>query len=779
MLSKYSDFILRWRYVVVLVTLAAVFLIAAGGKNLFFTNDYRYFFSEDNPQLIEFEALQDTYTKNDNVYFMLEPKSGDIFNKEFLSALKELTERSWQIPYSIRVDSITNFQHTYAENDDLIVIDLVDDPESLQAKNIQYIREVALNEPLLVKRLVSTTGAVAAVNITIELPGKDETKEGPAVVEYSRNLVKEFEKQYPGIKVYTTGIVLMNHAFQEASQNDLKSLVLLAFIAIIVGLLLFLRSITGTITTFFIIIFSIMMGMGLAGWLRIPLTPPSASAPTMILTLAVADCVHFFTTFLNSMRSGMDKHESIKESLRVNFHPIFLTSLTTVIGFLSLNFSDVPPFRDLGNITAMGVVFAFILSIFFLPAATAILPFRVKQREDGKTLLMKRFSEFVIRNRKTLLWSMGLVIVLFISAIPKNEINDQFVNYFKKSIEFRSHTDYVTEKISGLYSIQISLEAQGSGGVSEPEFLSKLDRFADWLRDQPEVMHVNSVSDTFKRLNKNMHADDQSFYKLPDERELAAQFLLLYELSLPYGLDLNDQINIDKSSTRVSTTLETLTTTQTLDFEERTRDWVKENAPEIKMAASSPAVIFSHLGMRNINSMLIGTVAALALISIILIFALRSLKLGFLSLIPNIAPIGVAFGLWAIFHSEVGLALSIVGGMTLGIVVDDTVHFMSKYLRARREKNYSSIDAVRYAFENVGSALLVTTIVLAIGFSILAFSAFELNAAMGILTAMTIVIALIIDFLFLPPLLIAVEGGGNEQENHDDEELDSDLAAVN
>jgi predicted RND superfamily exporter protein len=764
MLNKYSNWVIRWRYLVVIIVLAITVALAAGGKNLEFTNDYRYFFSKDNPQLLEFETLQNTYTKNDNVYIMLEPKNGGVFNKEYLTALKELTEQSWQVPYSIRVDSITNFQHTYAEGDDLIVIDLVDDVENLTTENIAYIKKVALNEPLLVNRLVSKTSSASGVNITIELPGKNQITEGPEVVEFTRNMIKKFEQTHPEINVYTTGIVMMNNAFPEASINDIKSLIPFAFAAIILGLLLFTRSITGTFSTLIVIVFSILMGMGTAGWLGFKLTPPSAAAPTMILTLAVADCVHFFTTFLNAMRSGMDKLASIKESLRINFHPIFLTSLTTVVGFLSLNFSDVPPFRDLGNITAMGVTYAFILSIFFLPALTAILPFKVKQRTDRKTKLMKNIAEFVIAKQKLLLWTMGLLIVGFISIIPRNEINDKFVEYFDESIEFRRHTDHIADKITGLYSLQISMETNESGGISEPQFLRIIDDFSAWNRSQEEVMHVNTISDTFKRLNKNMHADDEKLYSLPTNRDLAAQFLLLYEMSLPYGLDLNDQINVDKSSTRLSITLQTLSTKRMLAFEAKAREWLKQNAKGIEASISSPAVIFSHLAMRNVDSMIIGTLVALVLISIILIFALRSLKLGLISLIPNLAPIGVAFGVWAIFVSQVGLALSVVAGMTLGIVVDDTVHFMSKYLRAKREKNLSATDAVRYAFENVGAALLVTTIVLAAGFLVLAFSAFELNSAMGLLTAITIVIALIIDFLFLPPLLIALEESRNEKE---------------
>ena len=764
MLNQYSDWIIKWRYLIVIASLVITIILAAGGKNLVFTNDYRYFFSKDNPQLLEFETLQDTYTKNDNVYIMLEPKSVDVFNKKFLAALKELTEQSWQVPHSIRVDSITNFQHTFAESDDLVVIDLVDDVESLTDEDLEYIKTVSLTEPLLVNRLVSRTGAVAGVNITIELPGKNQIIEGPEVVSYTRQMVEDFEMLHPEIDVYTTGIVMMNNAFPEASQNDIKNLIPFAFVAIIIGLALFLRSFTGTLATLIVIVFSIMLGMGTAGWLGYKLTPPSASAPTMILTLAVADCVHFLTTFLKSMRAGMDKAAAVKESLRINFHPIFLTSLTTVVGFLSLNFSDVPPFRDLGNITSMGVTYAFVLSILFLPALTLILPFKVKETEDKKTQHMENFAEFVIGKRRMLLWTVGGAIVFFVALIPRNQINDIFVEYFDESIEFRRHTDYVADNVTGLYTIQFSLQANDSGGISEPSFLEDMDKFINWLREQPEIMHVNSVSDTFKRLNKNMHGDDESYYSLPKERELAAQYLLLYEMSLPYGLDLNDQINIDKSSTRISTTLQTLSTNQMLELEERSREWLTNNTNNMSFVISSPAVIFTHLAMRNIDSMLVGSIVALIIISIILIFALRSLKLGLISLIPNLAPIGVAFGIWAIFVSEIGIALSVVGGMSLGIVVDDTVHFLSKYLRAKREKNASSIEAVRYAFSYVGNALLVTTVVLTLGFLVLAMSAFKLNSGMGLLTAITIILALIIDFLFLPPLLIALEEGRDEKE---------------
>ena len=345
-------------------------------------------------------------------------------------------------------------------------------------------------------------------------------------------------------------------------------------------------------------------------------------------------------------------------------------------------------------------------------------------------------------------------------SFPLNEFNDEFVKYFDESIQFRLDTDYTTENLTGIYTIQYSLNSGESSGVSDPEFLATLERFAQWFRDQPHVIHVNTITDTLKRLNKNLHDDSPEWYRVPEERELAAQYLLLYEMSLPYGLDLNDQINIDKSATRFIVTTESLSTRKTLEMVESARQWILDNGlhREGDVEGSSPNIMFAHITGRNIRSMLVGTTAALVLISLILIVALRSVKLGLISMVPNLLPAALAFGLWGIVVGQIGLSISVVSAMTLGIIVDDTVHFLSKYTRAYREQGMAAEDAVRYAFSTVGMALWVTSLVLIAGFLVLSQSAFQVNSGMGLLTAIVILFALIADFLFLPPLLIRLSG---------------------
>jgi predicted RND superfamily exporter protein len=393
-----------------------------------------------------------------------------------------------------------------------------------------------------------------------------------------------------------------------------------------------------------------------------------------------------------------------------------------------------------------------------------ILPGRQKVEETTSSKMMTQFAEFVIANRKRLLIGMGLTSLMIISFVPKNELNDDFVKYFSDRIEFRRDADFASQNLSGLYLIDYSLNSGESGDVSNPKFQQNVEKFAIWYRQQAEVIHVNVVSDTFKRLNKSMHGDDSSWYKLPGQRDLAAQYLLLYEMSLPYGLDLTNQINLDKSATRMTVMLHNMTTKTVLALEDRAQQWLKNNVElSMRTDGASPTIMFSNIGERNIKSMLIGTTLALLLISLILVFALRSVKIGLLSLLPNLVPAALAFGLWGMMVGQIGLALSIVTGMTLGIVVDDTVHFLSKYLRARREKGLNSQDAVRYAFNTVGLALVVTSLVLIAGFFVLTFSAFQLNSDMAMMTAVTIFFAIIADFLLLPPLLMAID---SEEESN-------------
>jgi len=750
-----ANWVIRRRWPVILAAVTLALIVCGGARNLEFANNYRVFFSEANPELQEFENLQNTYTKNDNFLFVLVPRDGDAFSRETLAAVEELTRQAWQIPYAIRVDSVTNFQNTVGIDDDLIVADLVQDAERLDEKQRASIRAVALREPLLRNQLVTADGAAMAVNVVLQYPEKSLT-EVPEAVAKAREIRAGIRADFPSLDAYLTGVSALNNAFAEVGMSDMGAMMPIMFAVILVLTWLIIRSLAATMATLGVIVLSVAVGMGVAGYMGIGLTPISASAPIVILTLSIADSIHILISLRKLMSEGRDKFSALAEALRLNFIPVGITSVTTAVGFLALNFSDSPPFWHLGNITAVGITTAWLLSLTLLPALINILPFRVKTNgaRRGARPVMDRIADFVIFNRKRLLAGISAVSLVLIALIPTLDLNDQWIEYFSTDIEFRNDSDSALEHF-GLYPIEFSVPSSGPGGISEPEYLTVLDEFADFLRTQPGVSHVYSFSDIMKRLNKNLHGDDERYYSVPQNRELAAQYLLLYELSLPYGLDLNDRINVDKSATRLTATLTDVTSPETKAFLIEAQAWLEHHAPAyMQSKPTSAQVMFTYIAERNVENMVGGSLIAILAISAIMVITLRSFGLGLLSLIPNALPILSAFGAWALLVGSVGFSVATVASISLGIVVDDTVHFLSKYGRARRELGLDRASAIRHAFHSVGTAIAVNSFILAAGFALLMTSDFKVNADMGLLTALAIVFALIFDFLLLPSLLL-------------------------
>jgi predicted RND superfamily exporter protein len=752
-----GEWVVRQRWWLLLSMALIASAAASGLRFLTFDNDTRAFFSQENPQLQALEELEDTYDKRTVVFFAIAPGDGDVFTRETLSALEQLTEAAWEMPHADRVNSLTNFQHTWAEGEDIIVRDLVENAATLSEAELRRIEKIALSEPLLVNRLISASGHVTGVDVNFLLPG-ESLEEVPTVAAAARQMADDLRREHPGLEVHLAGDVMSDNAFGEASRNDMATLIPLMLLTLVAVVGFSLRAFTGTLSTLAVILISMLTGMGLAGWLGISITSASANAPTIILTLAVADSVHVLTTLFQQMRLGVSKHDAIAESLRINLQPVFLTSLTTAIGFLSMNFSDAPPFRDLGNIVAGGVLSAFVYSIFFLPALMAVIPLRVKPQAEARRQAFAGLAEFVIARRSAIFWYAPILIAALGASTARLELNDDFIKYFSERYAIRRAADFIEDNLTGANVIEYSLESGEPEGISDPEYLAVLEQFANWYRQQPKVVHVSALTDTMKRLNKNMHGDDPSYYQIPERRDLASQYLLLYEMSLPAGLDLTNEINPERSATRMVATLKGANTRELRDMDEKAREWLKANAPESMFTyGSGLSIIWAHISERNINSMLGASLGALVLISFIMMFALRSFRLGSLSLIPNLAPAFMAFGVWGLLVGRAGLGLTIIAAMTIGIVVDDTVHFLSKYLRARREHEMNPAEAVRYSFRTVGMAMWITTVALVSGFMVLSLSGYKMNSEMGLMAAMTIAFAFALDVLFLPALLMKAD----------------------
>lgn len=751
-IERYAVWAPQHPWLLLLVSLLITIACGAGLVGLRFDADTRTFFGHDNPQYIALTNLEQRFGRANSLVFIVTAKNGNLFTPENLGAVEELNERAWFVPFSTRVDSIVSYQSTRAEGDEIVVEPLFEDAASMDQAALDDLRERALATEDLTAWLLASDARVTGILVTIRNPGqsRDEVSQ---VVNFAHQVQADFQAKYPGIEIRLSGGVMADATFAEAGFRDLKELAPIMLGLIVLTLILGYRSIAATWITLLVVGLSVFCALGVAGAFGITINSATGGAPVVIMTLCVADCVHLMAYAKQEMSRGLDRRAALTQSLRFNMVAIFMTSVTDVIGFMALNFGDSPPLQELGNIVSVGVMAGFLFSITLAPALITLMPSSLSLREMRGQAFVRRIAGFLINRRNRLFAILTVAIVLLGSGTTQIVYDDDFINYFSEDYAFRRDTDYLQNNLTGLQVLQFVLPAGETEGVTEPEYLRQVDAFAEYLRSHPNVAHVHAVSDVVKRLNKNLHGDDPAYEVIPDSRELVAQLLLFYELSVPFGQDLTTQIDLTKSATKLTASLVHVSSAQIRAIGADAEAWMKANTPDIYSPATGLSMAYAYLSKTNVEAMIDGTFVALTLIAFTMFLVLRNWKLSLLSLLPNLFPAVAALGLWGWLHGEVNLAVSVIASITFGIIVDDTTHFFAKYAFDRKNGARPEV-AMRNAIEDVGMAVLLTSVVLVVGFIVLATSGFQISVHMGLLTAITIVIAVFAEFMMVPALLL-------------------------
>ncbi len=725
------------------------------------TMDNRVFFGPENPELMLLNSLERDYSQNNDVLVAIEPTNGGVFTPAGLAAVVELTNELWKAPFAIRVDSLSNFQHSTGKDNDIVIRDLVPRDFTFTPAEIARVRWTALSEPLLKGLLISANGKVAGARANFQFP-RDDPASVREISNYLSALQARFLSKHPDVRLYFTGNVMVMQAFGEAQSRDMMFLVPIMLVVMGLVLLLLLRSWIATGIALTVAGLSMLFAMGAASAAGIVMSAGSAPAPFIVLTVALAYSVHIISEYVDGCRLGASNRVSTLSAVESNAFAIFLTSLTTAIGFLSMNSSDAPPFHDLGNISAIGVAAAFLLTFSLTPALLQIFSVPIDPKKSYTHEALKRVAGTVNAKPGVILGAMAALVVVLAAGIFQMRQSENWIEYFDQSFQFRRDSDAVLKKLTGFDVLEFSVPATAAGGIESPEYLAKLDEFSTWLRAQPEVLNVISISDIVKRVNRNVNGDDRAFDRIPDDRSQTAQYLLLYEMSLPQGLSMTDRITVSRSASRVTVVVakhgKNLPSDELLPLAERFENWLKTQGGK-GMAAKGTglSLMFAHLSSRNIQMMIGGTSLAVLIVSLILVLGLRSIQLSLVSMVGDFVPAVMALGLWGHLVAEMNVAVSIVAAMTFGVVVDDTIHYVSKYARARRILGMLPDQAVEYAFTATGKAMLFTMTVMCFGFAVLAFSSFGVNSTLGLLTVITFCFAMLADFFILAPLLLVCD----------------------
>jgi predicted RND superfamily exporter protein len=753
--KDFAKLLIKYRYLSIGLVLIVVCLLATGLTKLTFNPDLETYFPEGHPAVIRYNEIDDMFIPTDNLIIAVHSNEGTLFNGDSLKVIEELTKKSWTIPYSVRVDSLTNYSYVKSVNDDLIVEPFIEEAEKKSIEFFEKRENLVAGEDIIYKSLISEDKKTSVVSIIVDPPGPNKEDQNSELINYLLGFIEPIKESNENLDIRLLGNPYLDYISPRIVKAEMPVVMPLMLLLIFLIVFLMIRSYTAVLATFIVILMSLIATFGSIGLLGNPLNQMVSTIPILIITLALADCIHLFSIYFQNRIKGISSKESMEKSLEMNIQPLFLTTISTCIGFLCLNFIEVTPLRDLGNAVAIGIGFAFIFTIFFIAPIVSFFEVKTASKVTKQTRFSTSVGSFILKNGNKLIFSITSISFLILLCIPMNELDENPTQMYAEGFtSFSSDTLWLDEKLSVTFPVNF-LATNEEGQVSDPDFLKILDKFSVWLEEREQVNHVTSLANNMKNLNKSMHGDDPEWKRIPENADLSAQYLFFYEMSLPMGLDLNSSISQDRKSTKISATLKDMSSNEFKEFNNEVLRYLRQNNLENMISeASSFRVIFTYMTEAIVNSLLYGLFIGILLITLIIGLFFRSYLLPALSIFPNILPIGMGFGLWGLFVGEVGFMVAVGMGSTLGVIVDFTVHFLSKYELARKEFKKSVEESVIYSFETVGFALIIMTVVLALGFSVLNLVTFIPIQDFAKFSVICFVGGLIINFLFLPNLLM-------------------------
>ena len=742
----------RFRFVLFFVVMAAVVALSFGVTRIQFATDYKIYFPKGEPTVNQLDALHAQFGRTNTLLFVVKNPGGSVFNAQTLGELHDLTERAWKIPHAHRVDSITNYQAIKAQGDTVNIGAVVRSRADHTPAPVAELQRQGRTEPDLVKRLVSSDGSTAGVLLTLRSPPEAYT----AAMETTAGgdkLLKEFREKNPKLQAHMTGLAAVEVAYAEASQSDLMTLTPLMYLIILVAAVVMLRSLGALLVLLVAITAATAATLGTSGWLGYEATTMTGLLPTVVLATSVAEVMHMLSAARQLTGKYATRLDVAMAAIGRTFRPIAIGSVVNAIGFYSLVFAASPPYREFGLMAAIGCIIAFIVT---LVVAAALIPFlKLRPAEERELRRYDSYLGLLLKHPKT--WLMAFLLLSGVAAVVagKNEINDRIVENFSTSMPVRQATEFAMDNLSGVYQIEY-IARSPKNDISDPAFLRETERFVAWLREQPEVNSVVSLNDAIKRLHKAMHADEASAYRLPVDPNLAAQMLLVYEMSLPFGMDLGDQVTIDKAATRLAVTLGRLDTKQIRAFKARADEWWSTHADRsavLPSVGSGETAVFAELTHISIAYMVNGLLFALLSITACVALFLRSIPLGLLSIPPNVFPFTVLFGLWALVSGEINTAAANVCVVVYGLIVDATIHITNQYREQRTVLGHDRETSLRLTYRHVLPSVFANSVILTLGFLVLTASPFSMNADFGLLAAIAIMVGFAFDVLCLPLLL--------------------------
>ncbi len=801
--------IIRFRFAVVIITLLLSLAIGSQVRHLTIDTSNEGLLHPDDEVLVNYNAFRDQFGRDDLLVMAVKSGEEGIFSIPFLQKLKRFHEAlAERVPHVYEINSLINARSTRGEGDTLLVDDLMAHfPENEQ--ELAALQTLVMANSSYVDMLISADGTFTTVmlesdtyssggvnsdinnDVNDELAGFDEElsgfdepqsntgaapaavqaqpqyltdKENAAMVKGAAEVVKEFNS--PDFQISTAGSPMVTYTVRQLMMEDMKRFLRLAVLTIGICLFFMFRRVSGVVLPLLIVLLTLVTTLGTMAKMGIPFTTSTMILPSFLLAVGVGASIHVLSLVYQYLRRDDSKNEAIIHAYGHSAFAIIMTSLTTAAGLASFVTAEVAPIAALGLFSAIGVMLSLLFTIILLPALLAIFPLKIKTAsEKNKTTLfdqlIDRVADLTTSRPKLIVTLAAVGVAVALAGLPRLEFSHNLLSWLPEDLPVRTATETIDHNLRGSVVLEVILDTGRENGLYDRDILLALDKLTIDLQqfDQDELFigKVINVTTILREIHQALNENRPEMNRIPENGALIPQEFLLFENS--GADDLQDVVDSMFQQARVTIKVPWRDSLAYIPFmaeiERRFNTAfadVENNGLPIQVTTTGVMSIFARILNATMHSATQSYGIALLVISLMMILLIGNLRLGLISMIPNLGPILMVMGIMGWFAIPLDMFTMMVASIAIGLAVDDTVHFVYNFKRYYL-KSGDVREAVGHTLHTAGRAMLTTSIVLSIGFFIFMFASMNNVFYFGMLVGMAIILALIGDFFIAPALM--------------------------
>lgn len=760
MFRKIAQFIDHFRWPILLAMIVSVIIMGQAAMRLPVDPSIEPLFIKKSPEYKYYQEYREKYGSDQMIAVAM--STDDLFRKENFKILQQVTDGIASYDQVERVISLTNsmdIRHKFlGVKTELAFKEYYEDDKTLQELKPEILR----NE-LYLKNIVSPDGKIANILVFLKTADKDPAANG-IFIKQLKTYLSDFER--PGVKFYMAGAPVEQYAFIHMIHKDQMVFIPVITIVLIITTLLIYRSFACMVLSMSIVFTTLVWTLGTIAMLGQELNLMTSLLAPVIMIVAVINATYLINLFFEIR----PHHKSLRESMLLTIQqlgmPCFLTHFTAILGFASLALNHIPAIQSFGIYAALGTFYSFIVEIVVTTLLLPMLPYRTAQKGafDESHFFNRVLIGFLERLEAHWSWLIILVtaVVIFFSVlgVQKIKVDTNIVRQMKPDVPLAVATRFIDDKLTGVYSLGFVFRRKDGETMVDAAALEKLDRFKEFVESEPGIAKVNSITTLVKKINE-ARTDELKGYMIPDNDLL----LKLYFKGMADSGDpeLWKMISPDFKEVRIEARMRAIGTTEGAALEDRIRAYMEENLSDyFEYKLTGNVVLLGKIAKGLVHEQTRSFAFAFISILLVIILIFRSIPLGLLAAIPNLFPILAVYGFMGYIGIELSTATAMIASIVLGLVVDASIQFLYRFRKEFQSRSHY-LQSLHHTYRNIGQSMVLSTLILCIGFASSVFASFRITVHFGVLTSLTIFLALLCSLLVLPVFLLWLKPFGPQR----------------